>query len=87
MRTNTFIMNMWFQALKIGLEKEKINLSLFYWDSSEEYMNIIKSIINGIVLQFRYEINFYIKGHMRRKAFKETVAIARKGGYYSDHQK
>ena len=87
MRTNTFIMNMWFQALKIGLEKEKINLSLFYWDSSDEYTNIIKSIINEIILQFRYEINFYIKGHMRRKAFKETVAIARKGGYYSEHQK
>ena len=40
-------------------------------------------IFKDFVKQLGLEMNFYLKFHLRRKTFKETVAICRKGGYYS----
>ena len=40
-------------------------------------------IFRDFIKQLSLEMNFYLKFHLRRKTFKETIAICRKGGYYS----
>ncbi len=40
-------------------------------------------IFKDFIKQLCLEMNFYLKFHLRRKTFKETVAICKNGGYYS----